>query len=237
MKTNPSSVLFEPAYAQWQPGVLHGTYLAVVVSVQDPLNQARVQIRLLNCDGPSAQDAPVWARVAVPFAGPDRGAFLIPDVDNEVLLTFVNGDPRFPIVVGGLWNGGAAPPETLGGDRVDRWSFVGKYGSRVAIVEESQGQSTIEISTPGEVKATLEEQGGGKITIEAAGSTITIDASGVSINTQRNVKVQAARLSVTAPQVSVNSALAIFSDTIQCNTLRAASVVSGSYSPGAGNMW
>lgn len=237
MRTNLASTLFDPAHSHWQPGALPGTYLGRVVSVQDELNQAQVQVRLLNCDGVPDQDAPIWARVAVPFAGPGRGAFFIPDVDDEVLVTFVNGDPRFPIVVGGLWHGNAAPPEELSGDRVDRWSFVGKHGARVAIVEESQGQSTVEISTPGEVNAKWEEAAGGKITVEAAGSTITIDNSGVSINTQRTVSIQASRVTISAGQVSVDTALATFSGTIQCNILQASAVNSASYSPGAGNMW
>src|SRR5262245_38638526 len=98
------------------------TYIAEVVSVQDPENLSRVQVRLPNFDGVADQDAPVWARVAVPFAGDRRGAFMIPDVGDEVLVSFINRDPRFPVVIGGLWNGNAGPPETLGGsgDRVDR---------------------------------------------------------------------------------------------------------------------
>jgi uncharacterized protein involved in type VI secretion and phage assembly len=217
--------------------MLAGSQLARVVSVQDPLSRARVQVVLLANDGVTNQDAAIWARVAVPYAGPDRGAFFIPDVDDEVLVTFVNGDPRYPIVIGGLWNGFASPPETLPGDRVDRWSFTGKNGSRVAIVEESEGQATIELSTPGEVSATLEESGGGKITIEAAGSTITIDSSGVSIETPGTVKVQASRVAVTAAQVKVDAAMADFTGMVKCNVLQATSVISTSYTPGAGNIW
>ena len=48
----------------------------------------------------------------------------IPDIDDEVLVSFVNGDPRQPIVIGGLWSGSADVPESLGGggDSVDRWT-------------------------------------------------------------------------------------------------------------------
>mgnify|MGYP003587053126 CR=1 FL=1 len=62
---------------------LTATYLAEVVSVQDPAQLGRVQLRLLSFDGIAGQDAAIWARVAVPFAGPDRGAFLLPDVGDE----------------------------------------------------------------------------------------------------------------------------------------------------------
>ena len=63
-----------------------GSYLAEVVSVQDPESLSRVQIRLLSFDQVGNQDAEIWARVAVPFAGENRGAFMIPDVGDEVLI-------------------------------------------------------------------------------------------------------------------------------------------------------
>ncbi|GAB4191724.1 MAG: hypothetical protein OHK0022_05590 [Roseiflexaceae bacterium] len=233
---NPSSEIFEPAPAHWQPGAVHGAYLARVVSVDDPERMARVQVRLLSVDDAEGQNAPVWARVAVPYAGPGRGAFFIPDVDDEVLVTFASGDPRFPIVIGGLWNGSQSPPEQLGGDRVDRWSFVGKYGARVAVVEERADQSVIELSTPGEVSVTLKQEAGGTIEISAAGSTITIDSQGVSIQTT-TLKVQASRVAISAPQVQVDAALARFSGVVQCNVLQATTVSGATYTAGAGNMW
>ena len=67
-----------------QTGQTQATHLAEVVAVNDPDNRTRVQIKLLNFDGVSSQDGPVWARVAVPFAGSDRGAFFLPDVGDEV---------------------------------------------------------------------------------------------------------------------------------------------------------
>ncbi|HEU4325857.1 MAG TPA: phage baseplate assembly protein V [Roseiflexaceae bacterium] len=233
---NPSSEIFEPAYAHWQPGAVHGAYLARVVSVDDPERLARVQVRLLTVDNAEGQNAPVWARVAVPYAGPGRGAFFIPDVDDEVLVAFVNGDPRFPIVIGGLWNGSQTPPEQIGGDRVDRWTFVGKHGARVAVVEEREGQSLIELSTPGDVSATLKQDAGGSIEISAAGSTITIDSQGVTIQTT-TLKVQASRVAVSAAQVQVDAALARFSGVVQCNVLQATTVSGATYTPGAGNIW
>src|SRR5690242_9757006 len=88
-------------------------YLGLVVSVEDPESLARVQVRLPSFDGIADQDAALWARVALPFAGDGRGAFMLPDVGDEVLVVFVNGDARFPVIVGGLWNGATRVPETL----------------------------------------------------------------------------------------------------------------------------
>ena len=212
-------------------------YLGEVVSVSDPQNLARVQVRLFSFDGPANQDGPVWARVAVPFAGADRGAFLLPDVGDEVLVAFLHGDSRLPVVVGGLWNGGAKPPEQLGGERIDRWTLVGKAGSRIAIVEQSAATATISLETPGGVSATLTDSGGGKVEIKAAGNTITIDSSGVAIQAAAKVSVQGSQVEVTAGQVTVNAAMSTFSGLVRCDVLQATTVIASTYTPGAGNVW
>ncbi|HJZ83072.1 MAG TPA: phage baseplate assembly protein V [Pyrinomonadaceae bacterium] len=215
------------------------TYIAEVVSVQDPENLSRVQVRLPNFDGVADQDAAVWARVAVPFAGDRRGAFMLPDVGDEVLVSFINRDSRFPVVVGGLWNGNAGPPETLGGagDRIDRWTIVGKAGSRIAIVEESPGQAVISFETPNGVSGELTDKSGGKIEFKGAGTTITVDTSGVSVQTPSKVKVQASQVEVTAGIVTVDSALSQFSGIVKCDVLQATTVIASTYTPGAGNIW
>jgi uncharacterized protein involved in type VI secretion and phage assembly len=213
-------------------------HLARVVAVNDPDALNRVQIRLLSGDGVDGQDAPLWARVATPMAGQDRGAFFIPDVDDEVLVVFVDGDRRFPVVVGSLWNGHDQAPETLGGsgDSVDRWSITGKAGTRIAIVEESAGQETVMIETPGGVSVTITDQGGGKVEVECAQNTITIDSSGVSVQSSGSVQVNASSVTISSGSVSVNTGMATFSGVVQCSTLIATSVVSGSYTLGAGNV-
>lgn len=217
--------------------VARGPCLARVVSVEDPENLARVQIRLYSHDGPDNQDAPLWARVATPFAGNNRGAFLLPDVGDEVLVSFVNDDPRQPVVIGGLWNGAQSPPESPGGDRMDRWTLVGKAGTRIAIIEASDGEPTIRFSTPGGVSGELSDSGGGTIELQAAGNTVTIDSSGVSVQSGGSVQVQASQVDVSAGQVSVNAAVSSFSGVVRCDVLQATTVVATTYTPGAGNVW
>lgn len=217
-----------PAHALGVP------YLARVTSVDDPERLARVKVELYNFD--TERDVAMWARVAVPFAGGERGAFFIPSVGDEVVVVFLNGDARAPIVVGSLWNGSQRPPETIG-DRVDRWSITGKAGTRIAIVEESEATATIECSTPGGVTVTVTDESGGKVEVECAGNTITIDSNGVSVQAAAKVNVTASSIDMTAAQVNVNAAIATFSGTVQCQVLQASSVVSASYTPGAGNIW
>ncbi len=69
----------------------------------------------------SAGDAPAnapgtWVRVALPWAGANWGAALVPRVGAEVAVEFVEGDIDRPLVVGVLYNGQDAPPFAAGED-------------------------------------------------------------------------------------------------------------------------
>ncbi len=226
-------------FKQLTPLLQGGSYLAEVVAVNDPDQLGRVQIRLFSFDGVDDQDAPIWARLAVPFAGDRRGAFFVPDVGDEVLVSFVNGDPRLPVVIGGLWSGSAAVPEQLGGggDQVDRWTITGKAGTRMAIVEEQPSSATISFTTPGGVSGELTDSGGGKVEFRVGGTTVTYDQQGVTVNTSLNVQVQATQVEISAAMVTVNAGMSRFNGVVQADTVISNSVVSASYTPGAGNIW
>jgi uncharacterized protein involved in type VI secretion and phage assembly len=226
-----------------QPALGLGVYptLGVVQAVNDPDSLNRVQVQLFNSSGVSDQDSLVWARVAVPFAGSNRGAFFIPDVGDEVLVSFVHGDPRYPVVVGSLWNGHDQAPDQFGGSgtSVDRWVVVGKAGTRVAIIEEASGSPHIDFITPGGVKGTLTDDGGGKASFTLpTGTSLTLDSQGATVQTSGTVKVQASQVEVDAGQVTVNAAMSQFNGVVQCTTLMATALVSSpTYTPGAGNIW
>jgi len=217
-------------------------FVATVINVLDPEQRNRVQVKIYNTDGVTDQDAPVWARVAVPFAGNNRGAFFIPNVGDEVLVVFLSGDPRFPIVIGSLWNGADKAPETLGGSgaAVDRWTITGVAGTRIAIVEDSASSPTIKFSTPGGLTGTMTDAAGGSIEFTNSMQTsVKIDTSGVTINAPTG-KVQitaASEVDVTAPTVNVSAAMSMFSGIVQCQVLQATTVVATTYTPGAGNVW
>jgi uncharacterized protein involved in type VI secretion and phage assembly len=232
-----SLLLRETSVALLAPAV----FLAKVESVKDPDNLNRVQVRIYNCDGNADEDGPVWARVAVPFAGGKRGAFLFPDTGDEVLVVFVS-DSRFPIVIGGLWNGKDSAPDQFGGsgDKVDKWTFTGKAGTKIAIIEEQSGQETIKFSTPAGQTGKLTDQGGGAIEFDHSnGTSIKIDTQGVTINapTGKVTVTASSGVDVTAAKVSVTAAMSTFSGIVKCDTVIATTVVGTTYTPGAGNVW
>lgn len=215
---------------------LAGAHQAKVNSIKDPIGKGRVQVQLYAADPDGL--ALVWARVAVPFAGNNYGAFLLPDVGEEVLVVFTGNDARYPVVVGSLWNGAHSLPESCPGDVIDRWTLTGKNGTRIAIVEESGGSEKVEIETPQGASATLTDAAGGSITLTVGSNTITMDTSGMSLETGGTFSVQASTITMQATSVTVTSGSSDFSGVVSSGAaVSTPSTISGSYTPGAGNIW
>ncbi|HVE86036.1 MAG TPA: phage baseplate assembly protein V [Myxococcales bacterium] len=219
-------------------GALHGIFRAKVISVQDPQSQGRVQVKLYSAPSDASDsDVGLWAWVAVPFAGDQRGAMFLPDVDDEVAVAFVQGDPSQPIVIGGLWNGHDAPPDQPGGDRMDRYVLKARRGSKIAVVEESEGNAKITVSVPGQVTITLDQSSSGKLTLEAAGNKITLDSQGISIQGTQKVSISAGQMEVQVGTTSFQTATATFSALVKAEIVKSTTVVSTTYTTGAGNVW
>jgi hypothetical protein len=64
-----------------------------------------------------------------------------------------------------------------------------------------------------------------------------LDSSGVKITAPGQVEVQGSTIKLSAGMVTVDTALASFSGMISCNTLQASTLISATYTPGAGNVW
>jgi uncharacterized protein involved in type VI secretion and phage assembly len=210
--------------------------LARVTSLDDPDQRNRVQVRLLAFNDVAQQDAPMWARVVAPFAGADRGVFFLPDVDDEVLVVFAQGDPRHPLVVGGLWNGNASAPAAIQGGQ-NRYKRIKSKNGIVITLDDQSGQETLQLETPGGCKLTLKD-GPGSVTLEDSnGNSVKLESSGITVQASAKVTVQASQVDVSAGMVNVDAAMSKFSGMVKCDVLQTNSVISSSYTPGAGNVW
>ncbi len=158
-----------------------GAFLARVLNVRDPENRNRLQVQILDPSAIGSQDGVVWARVMVPFAGDSHGTLSVPEVGCEVLVIFLAGDSRSPVVLGDMWNGSDKSPVPLGGSS---GSGVGctvaeKAGMKISILEDSAGY-TIQLMTPGQVPESVNRATPSLLVPAAAAPTsIRIDANGI----------------------------------------------------------
>jgi len=215
---------------------MQSAMLARVVSIDDPEARDRVQLRLFAFDGVDDQDAPLWARVVCPFAGDERGAFFMPDVGDEVLVVFVQGDARYPLVLGGLWNGSSAAPAALGSEG-NRFKRIRSKNGVVVTLDDRQGQESLVLETPAGQRVTLGD-GPSTITVEDAnGNRVVMNGSSIAFSAAAKLRIDAPQVEISAGMVKVDSALAEFSGIVKCQMVQTTAVVSTSYTPGAGNIW
>lgn len=218
-------------------GRFYGVYPALVTDIADPDGQGRVRVQLPwspDADGSSYE---AWARLATLMAGNERGTWLVPDVADEVLVVFEAGDPRRPYVIGGLWNGQDAPPETMDGGGENNLKVIRSRNGVKITLDDTSGQEMLKLETPGGQSVTLQD-GPGTITAEDSnGNSVTLESAGITVTASAKVTIEASTVEVSAGMVTVNAGMSKFSGVVQADTVITNSVVSSSYTPGAGNIW
>ena len=155
-----------------------GLWVGVVDDIDDPNGWGRVRVLLPWLDG---EIASIWARLSLPAAGPERGFFFIPEVGDEVVLGYL-GDRRYPVVLGSLWNGSHAPPESLDAQTNAIRSIVSRSGHRFTF-DDSDGAEKVELKTSAEQTVTLDDASGSeKIELkDKAGNLVTLESAGITL--------------------------------------------------------
>jgi uncharacterized protein involved in type VI secretion and phage assembly len=218
-------------------GRFYGAYPALVTDIMDPDQQGRVKIRLPWSPDPGGGVYEAWARMATLMAGNNRGAWFIPDVDDEVLVVFEAGDPSRPYMIGALWNGQDAPPETMDGAGINNLKTIrSRNGLRISL-DDRNGQESLTLETPGGQKVVLKDGPGAIEAADSNGNEIKLETGGVTVTAAAKVTVTAGVVEVTAGMLTVNAGMAKFSGVVQADTVITNSVISSSYTPGAGNIW
>lgn len=169
----------------------HGVAVGIVTNIQDPKNLGRVKLRFPWL---SANDESDWARIAAPMAGDGRGLFLLPSVNDEVLVAFEHGDPRFPYVLGALWNGRDKPPAGNG----DGVSVLKSRSGHIVRLDDTSGSERIEI---------IDQSGNSKITIDSASNTITLSAANGKLRLEGmtiEIEAQGGSVSIKGTTVDLN---------------------------------
>jgi len=229
--------VIEDRVASGLGGRWYGVFPALVTDINDPDGQGRVKVRL-----PWAQDTgrdryDVWARLATMMAGSNRGSWFIPDVGDEVLIAFEGGDARSPFILGGLWNGVDQPPESM--DRAGKnfkKSICSRNGVKLTF-DDTDGQEQLIAETPAGQTITMKDGPGSIEVKDSNGNSVKLDSSGITVNAAAKVTVNASVMEVSVTMLTVNAGMSKFSGIVKCDTLISNSVVSTSYTPGAGNIW
>jgi uncharacterized protein involved in type VI secretion and phage assembly len=171
------------------------------------------------------------------MGGNNRGTWFIPDVNDEVLVIFLAGDPRNPVVIGGMWNGQDQPPQSMdGGGKNYIKQICSRNGVKITL-DDHDGQEKLTLETPGGQKVTLQD-GPGSVKIEDSnGNSIKLESAGITVTASAKVTVNASTAEISAGMLTVNAGMSQFSGVVQADTVITNSIIAASYTPGAGNIW
>lgn len=185
-------------------GTIRGVVPAMVTNAADPEDNARVKLKFPWLSDTYESD---WARTVQIGAGGNRGAVLLPEVNDEVLVAFEQGDLNRPYVVGGLYNGvdkprkGPVATVDSGSGAVNRRAYVSRTGHRLEFLEAAGGTDGIQLLT-GDDKLKLElDKQGSKITVHSDGTVLVEAKNGVTVDAgSGDVALTGKAISLTAKQ-------------------------------------
>ncbi|HMF57057.1 MAG TPA: phage baseplate assembly protein V [Pyrinomonadaceae bacterium] len=193
-----------PARSRTTDKRYYGVVEAIVTDNNDPNKEGRVKVQFPWFD---EQMETEWCRLRQLYAGNDYGTFFVPEVGDEVLVAFIHGDMRQPIILGGLYNGKDKPPSFHAKDKDQK--MIRTKGKHEILLDDTNDQQRVRIKTNGGhmadlsdvdkkitiqssgnhsitlddqgKKATMKTSGGPKVEIDDAAKKITIDANGKSV--------------------------------------------------------
>jgi Rhs element Vgr protein len=174
-----------PTEASGLLSAIRGLQVGIVTKLEDdPDGEDRIQVRLPII---APDEEGIWARVASLDAGENRGAFFRPEIEDEVIVGFLNDDPRQPIVLGML-NSSAKPAPISAADDNHEKGFVTRSEMKM-IFNDDLVSFTLE--TPGGRKLVLDDDAGSITVEDGDGNTIVMDSSGISLESGSDINIKA----------------------------------------------
>ena len=146
-----------------------GKYRAVVSDISDPENLCRLKAKVPAVFGET--ESP-WAMPAVPFAGPQHGLVLLPEVGDGVWIEFEAGDLSLPIWTGCWWARNQVPQPQ--GEKI---RLLATSANHQVLIDEDADE--IKLVHPGGAEVTL---GSSEISLKLGSCEIKISSTEVNIN-------------------------------------------------------
>lgn len=186
-----------------QSADIRGITTAKVTKNKDPEGLGRVKLTYPWRD---ADDESFWARMATPMAGPGRGTFFLPEVDDEVLVGFEEGDIHHPFVIGSLWNGKQEPPTDNADGNNDVRMIQSRKGHKL-VMDDADDGGKFEIATDAGHEIVLDDANGSvTITDQSGKNTIEMDQTGaIKISSSATVSIESTSLEFEGKNVSLKS--------------------------------
>lgn len=187
---------------------VNGLQIGVVVQLEnDPEGEDRILVRLPTLD---ANSQGIWMRIASLDAGKERGAFFRPEIGDEVIVGFVNDDPRDGVVLGML-HSSKNPAPTVVKDTNHEKGFTTRSKMHIVFDDEKK---RISIDTPAKNSIVIDESDKRIVIKDQNNNEFTMTTSGIELKSPKEIKVDAgtdlilkggASVKISAPKIEIKA--------------------------------
>lgn len=165
---------------------ISGLQIGIVTALEgDPDGEDRIQVRMPII---SPEDDGIWARIATLDAGNNRGTFFRPEIGDEVILGFLNDDPRHPVMLGMCHSSAKAAPEIPSDDNHKK-GYVSRSEMKFLFDDENK---IVSLETPNGNKFELTEDEGGIKMEDENGNKIILNSDGILLESAKDIIIKAA---------------------------------------------
>ncbi|MEO5685249.1 MAG: phage baseplate assembly protein V [Chitinophagaceae bacterium] len=164
----------------------------------DPGKQFRVLVYIAAIHKTGEKGS--WITMASPDAGDSRGLFFLPEINDEVVVGFINDDPARAVMLGMLYGAEKKPPLPARNDNHQKGIFT---RSKLRI-QFSDDTKTITIDTPAGNSIALDENGSKVVIKDQHHNTITMQSTGIRLESTQQVEIKAAGNLLLSAGASIN---------------------------------
>lgn len=166
---------------------ISGLHSGVVTALQDdPDGEERIKVRLPLI---SSDEDGIWARLATLDAGKQRGSYFRPDIDDEVIVGFLNDDPRHPVVLGMCHSSAKPSPEPASDDNHKK-GYVSREKLKLSFDDEKK---IICLETPGGNSIVLSDDVKGISLQDQNGNKIIMNDNGIQLESSKALSIKASQ--------------------------------------------
>ncbi|NOT50457.1 MAG: type VI secretion system tip protein VgrG [Chitinophagaceae bacterium] len=174
----------QPAAAAMLPP-MEGLHIGIVTKLEgDPDGEDRIQVRVPVVH---KEDEGIWSRIATLDAGEKRGTFFRPEIEDEVVVGFLNNDPRHAVVLG-MCNSSAKPAPLPASDDNHEKGYVSRSEMKMIFNDDKK---TINIETPAGNKFSITEEDKAIKMEDQHGNKFTMDKDGIKLESIKDIILKA----------------------------------------------
>lgn len=188
----------------------YGLVIGLVNDLDDPERIGRVQVKYSYREDQLSG----WARLVTPMGGKQRGLFMRPEVGDEVLVGYEQGDPRRPYVLGAVWSSADEPPPDDGQPTKNNLRLIqSRSGHRFVLDDTDGAEQIVIVDKDGSRKIVIDSAGqsiqitceAGDISLKAPTGQVSISGQSISIQADAEIEIQAsAALTLSGATIGIN---------------------------------